>query len=107
MDSERRLFRRRFYDPQRRRPRQPPRRAGPSRQDRRTGAHEMTEIKPDTSLYDDMPNKLRAFAEILATSRQIQCNTTAAPNNLQWSDSNTPLADKLEFLVSGVDYRAK
>ncbi len=71
------------------------------------GEPKPTEIIPNTSKYDDLPNKLRAFAEILATGAQVQCKTTAAPNDLRWTDSNTPVAEQLEFLVSGVDYRAK
>lgn len=67
----------------------------------------MTEIQPDTSKYTDLPNKLRAFAEILATGQKIQCNTKTAPNDMGWGDTNTKLSEKLEFLLSGVDYRAK
>ena len=65
----------------------------------------MNEIKPDTSLYTDLPNKLRALALILESAADREYSR---PDETSWQTSLNRPSECLSDLVSGAfDYRIK
>lgn len=68
----------------------------------------MTDIKPDTSLYTDLPSRLRAMALVLEGPRERRQHTS---NGLPWSDAMSALSsdeDRARTVFSGKnDYRLK
>lgn len=65
----------------------------------------MTEIKPDTSLYSDLPNKLRALATIHESSMEIEISTS---QGWKLSTEGMCLKSRTAYMLNGgVDYRAK
>jgi hypothetical protein len=62
-------------------------------------------IKPDTSLYTDLPNKLRAFIAVIESGSDMEVMIT---NDRGW-ETTMPATDanRLESLSRGNQYRTK
>lgn len=66
----------------------------------------MREIKPDTSLYTDLPNKLRAFALFAESNDPAEYRTESG----QWRTYNRPgmLGESVRYCANGThEYRLK